>query len=316
MDLTQAKYIVTVAEEGKLARAAEKLYITSSALSQCIKKLEGEIGIPLFEKLNSHTFRLTNAGEIYVEAARKILKIKEDAYRELEDVQHGNRGRFTFGCSPKRGLAMLTNVFPLFYKAYPNVQIDLKESYLNKLYELVLDGSVDIAVLTPISDEMEGVELEFLDREEIVLAIPVDHPLSSKSVENKQGEISLSHIKLFAGDNWMMSAKDSMLRNLTDDLFRQCGFYPEKVLLETSSTVPHISAIEEGIAVSFVPVSHSNQSEKVKILHLEPRQYRTLYAARRKSYILSESQQYFIGLMKKFYQEAQDLDLPVHRRGW
>lgn len=316
MDLTQARYIVTIAEEKKLARAAEKLFVTSSALSQCIKKLEADIGAPLFEKLNSHTFQLTSAGKIYVDAARKILKIKEDAYRELEDVQHEGRGRFTFGCSPKRGLAMLTNVYPQFYKAYPHVKIDLIEAYLNRLYELVISGTVDLAVLTPISEEMEGVHLDFLDREEIVLAIPIDHPLAETFTISGKNEIHIRDLELFKNDNWMLSANDSMHRNLTNDIFHQSGIFPKKVLLETSSTAPHVAAVEEGIAVSLVPKSHYNRHSKMQILHLEPRQYRTLYAAWRKSYILSDSQKFFIGLMKEFYQTANRTDLPVYRRGW
>ena len=110
MDLTLLKYIVTIAEEKGLARAAEQLHVTSSALSQSVRKLEDDLGVPVFERLNSRVFQLTAGGRIYVEAARKILEIQREAYRELEDVQHANRGSFVFGCSPKRGLAMLANV--------------------------------------------------------------------------------------------------------------------------------------------------------------------------------------------------------------
>ena len=316
MDLTMLKYIVTIAEEKKLSRASEKLFITSSALSQCIKKLEGELGIPVFEKINNQTFHLTEGGRVYVEAAEEILKIKEQTYRILEDVQHANRGHFTFGCSPKRGLAMLSNIYPKFYKTYPDVKIDLQEANLNTLRDSVLNGSVDIAILTPLTEEHKLLNLEPIDQEEVVLAIPFDHPLAHLADKNGMGTIPLTDLKLFKSDNWMLANKDSMHRNLTDQLFKQAGFSPDKILLETSTTAVHLSAIEEGIAVSLVPMPRNPDEVKMIKLHLEPRPYRRLYAAYRKSYLLSKNQRYFIDLMAEFYRTARNQTLPPHRTGW
>ena len=316
MDLTLLKYIVTIAEEEKISPASKKLHVTSSALSQAVKKLENDLGIPVFEKLNSHTFKLTEAGRIYVEAARNILSIKDAAYREIEDVQHDNRGSFIFGCSPKRGLAMLANVFPTFHKAYPHIKIELKEANLNTLYDSVIDGSVDIAVLTPLSEEHKFVNLEPLDKEEIVLAIPVNHHLAGLAGKDRRGTIAISDLKLFQDENWMMTNKDSMLRNLTDSLFEKAGFFPRKILLETSSTSPHLAAVEEGIAVSLVPKPRKNSKARIITLHLEPRLHRRLYAAYRKGYLLSRSQRFFIDLMGNFYTTPGEGELPPHRTGW
>lgn len=313
MDLTLLKYIVTIAEEKGLAKAAARLYVTPSALSQCIKKLEGELGIPVFEKINSHTFQLTSGGKIYVEAARRILQIKEETYLKLEDTQRSKRTSFVFGCSPRRGLAMLTQVFPPFHKRYPNVQIELKEYYLNRLLDFVIDGSVDIAVLTPLSDEHNLVNLEELDKEEIVLAVPADHPHAQafgeeRSGKNGIGTLTYADLRKFRNDNWMLSNKESMHRNLTDDILHKVGFFPERVLLETSSTTPHIAAVEAGIAVSLVPIPKKT-GPNTRLFHLEPKLYRTLYAAYRKSYILSESQRVFIDSIREYYRsEKNDLE--------
>ncbi len=316
MDVTMLRYIVTIAEEKKLARAAEKLFVTSSALSQHIKKLENDLGTPLFEKINSHTFLLTNAGEIYVQAATKILSIKEGAYREIQDELLPGRGSFVFGCSPKRGLAMLANVYPAFHKAYPRIRMDLKEANLNVLYKSVLEGSVDIAVLTPTSDEDKLMNFEFLDQEEIVLAIPVDHPQAALARGSRQGTLTLKQLQLFQEDDWMMSNKGSMLRNLTDEIMQKAGFFPEKVLLEASSTNPHIAAIEAGIAVGFIPLPRTKKKADLVVFHLEPRQYRRLYAAYRNRYRLSESQIFLIEEIRKFFASAIYTDLPPHLLGW
>ncbi len=316
MDLTSLGYIVAVAEQRQLSKAADIVHVTSSALSQCIKKIEDELGLPLFEKIDSRTFHLTTAGRIYVDAAKKILKTKDEAYREIRDVYHTVRGRFTFGCSPKRGLAMFSNVYPTFHKVYPDVRIDLVEANLNKLYDWVLDGSVDIAIITPLLRELDTVNHELMDQEEIVLAIPVGHPRAYLGGQGLVGSISIPELEYFRNDDWVLSNKGSMHRNLTDEIFKEAGFFPQHVLLETSSTNPHLIAIEEGIAVGFVPVPRMEKSAKIIQLHLKPEQHRSLYATYRKSYILSESQRFLIGKIKEFYNTPVTKDLPPHRLGW
>lgn len=316
MDLTALKYIVTIAEEKQLSKAAELVYVTSSALSQCVKKIEGELGVPLFEKIDSRTFLLTNAGKIYVDAAKRILQIKEDAYREIQDVYNTSRGEFSFGCSPKRGLAVFSNVFPVFHKAYPEIKIELIEANLNTLYELILNGAIDIAMITPMARELESVGFELLDEEEIVLAIPVDHPKAALAGPDGIGTLEIEKLDMFKKDEWILSNKGSMHRNLTDDIFEKAGFYPEKVLLETSSTNPHIITIEEGLAVGFIPIPRIRKSANICMFHLEPKQYRQLYAVYRKNYRLSESQRFLIDAIRTFYRSPITDRLPPHRLGW
>lgn len=316
MDLTTLRYIVTIAEEKSLAKASERLFVTSSALSQCIKKLENDLGAPLFEKIDSRTFILTNVGKIYVDAASRILEIKEVAYREIQDVNYLVRGRFTFGCSPNRGLAVFSNVFPTFHKKYPKIRIDLKEAYMNSIYNLVLDGTIDIGMTTPVSEDTDSINLELLDQEEIFLAIPRNHRLAHLTGGTMYGTIGIEDLNLFKDDDWMLSQKGSMSRNLNNNIFEKAGFFPSKVLLETSSTNPHIIAVEEGIAVGFIPEPRIAGSASVLLLHLEPRQYRRLYATYRKNYKLSESQRFLIDRIKEFYRTPLIQPAAPHRQAW
>lgn len=316
MDMTILKYIVTIADERKLSTASEKLHVTSSALCQCVKKLEHELGVPLFEKIDSRMFLLTMAGKIYVDAGRKILKLKEDAYREIQDVCHSTRGEFTFGCSPKRGLAAFSNVYPDFFRTYPDVKVKLVEASLNDLYQLVLEGSLDIAAVTPPEHELETVDSELLHQEEIVLAIPKAHPRAGLAGKDGEGSIGMGEVGLFRDDRWVLANKGSMHRNFAEEIFREAGFFPGNVLLETSSTNPHMIAIEEGIAVGFVPIQKGNPNPRIAVLHFEPRRYRKLYAVYRKNYRLSESQRFLIDSIRDFYAFTSPEGLPAYRLGW
>ncbi|EGQ79573.1 transcriptional regulator GltC [Fusobacterium animalis ATCC 51191] len=82
MDLRQLEYIVEIAEEKNITKAAKKLYITQSALNQTLLKLEKEIGEPLFERSKLNLY-LTEIGKIYVEEAKKILEIKKKHMKKL-----------------------------------------------------------------------------------------------------------------------------------------------------------------------------------------------------------------------------------------
>ena len=77
MDLRQLEYIVQIAEENNITRAAEKLYITQSALNQQLLKLEKELGVPLFHRSRTD-WHPTEAGEIYLSAARKMLQNEKE----------------------------------------------------------------------------------------------------------------------------------------------------------------------------------------------------------------------------------------------
>ena len=74
MDTKQIEYIIKIADEGSITRAAEKLFITQSALSQQLQKLEKELGAPLFVR-NKSDWTLTPEGKVYVENAREMLRI-------------------------------------------------------------------------------------------------------------------------------------------------------------------------------------------------------------------------------------------------
>ena len=85
MDLRQIQYIVAIAEENNITRAAEKLYITQSALNQQLLKLEKELGVQLFHRSRTD-WHPTEAGEIYLKAAREMLLLKKDTYHRIHDL--------------------------------------------------------------------------------------------------------------------------------------------------------------------------------------------------------------------------------------
>ena len=105
MDTRQIEYILQIAEENNITKAAEKLFITQPALNQQLLKLEKELGTPLFHRSRSN-WRLTEAGEIYVRNAKQILQIKKNTYEQIRDVANRQKGILSIGFTPGRGVAI------------------------------------------------------------------------------------------------------------------------------------------------------------------------------------------------------------------
>lgn len=110
MDTKQIEYILKIAEENNITKAAEKLFITQSALNQQLLKLEKELGTPLFHRSRTN-WRLTEAGEIYIEGAKAALQIKNTTYNRIYDVVSARKGHLTIGLTPGRGLRMFTSIY-------------------------------------------------------------------------------------------------------------------------------------------------------------------------------------------------------------
>ena len=94
MDLLQLEHFLAVVEEGSFTRAAERVYRTQPAVSQSVKKLEESIGVPLFAR-DMPELPLTEAGRALVDYARRILKLRDDAIRQVGEIHNLNFGNLT-----------------------------------------------------------------------------------------------------------------------------------------------------------------------------------------------------------------------------
>lgn len=109
MNVRQALYIRTIAEEGGVTAAAKKLHISQPSLSQMLRQIEEEAGTPLFER-GAQVFRPTYAGERYLHAAEVILNTNEILENELREIRGEERGRLRLGISVQRSIQLLPKV--------------------------------------------------------------------------------------------------------------------------------------------------------------------------------------------------------------
>ena len=122
MDTRQIEYILQIAEENNITHAAAKLFITQSALNQQLIKLENELGTPLFHRSRTN-WHLTEAGKVYVENAKEMMRIKRETYQKIHDLSDGRHGILALGFTAGRGINMFTQAYAVFHQRFPNITV-------------------------------------------------------------------------------------------------------------------------------------------------------------------------------------------------
>ena len=174
MDTKYLSYILTIAKKENMTKAAEELFVSQSTLSQYLSKLESELGTPLFYRSKGR-LTLTAAGRLYIDAAEKVMSIKDNLYQNIQNLD--NRGHITIGVTSQFALRMLTELIPPFKSRFPDVTIEISETNVPSLTQLILEENIDCGIMAlntvePFSRDQAHV----LRREEIFFAIPRTHP--------------------------------------------------------------------------------------------------------------------------------------------
>ena len=154
MDTRQMEYIIQISEERSITKAAEKLFITQSALNQQLQKLEKEVGLPLFVRTRSD-WSLTPAGEIYVNTARQILNLKKDAYSQIQDLKESGKRRISLGLIPERGVNMFTAIYPEFHRKFPDIRIEPVECNVRTMQNLITRNELDLGLITLVESQKD-----------------------------------------------------------------------------------------------------------------------------------------------------------------
>jgi LysR family cyn operon transcriptional activator len=178
VELRQLRYFLTIAEEGQFRRAAERLSLTGPALSQQIRQLENELDVTLFDRLGREV-RLTSAGQVLVERARRVLRDLDDLRLALDELRALRRGELRVGVVQTVNEAVLPLVLARFTAAYPGIRVTVEERSADGIEEGVLDGSLQLGVgFTPPT--RGAIASERLFSEELLLVVRPDHPLARR----------------------------------------------------------------------------------------------------------------------------------------
>lgn len=249
MDLKQFEYVLTINEEKSFSKAAKKLFISQPSLSQYINRLEGQLGVSIFDR-NTTPLTLTYEGELYIETALNILSIMDNLQKKFDDVTELKMGRLNIGLTPSKANNPLPAILPIFKEKYPGIELIITEATSSELEDLLSKGLVDVCIMNlPIKNK--NIEYEPILTEKIFLAAP---PKFSTSTETPNEPFPQIDITTLTNEQFILLHSDQRLRQIADNIFNNYSIKP-KILLETSSIETALRLSASGMGFSFVPES-------------------------------------------------------------
>jgi DNA-binding transcriptional LysR family regulator len=176
MELRHLNYFIAVAEELHFGRASERLHIAQPPLSRQIMQLEQEIKVRLFERTKRHV-RLTIAGEAFLEKARLVVAMADDAIASAQRVEAGHAGSLSVAFVGSAMFSLMPEIFREVRSQLPDVQLLLHEMSTGRQVTALQDGSTQVAFVRPAVVH-PAIISEVIAREDLMIALPDSHRLA------------------------------------------------------------------------------------------------------------------------------------------
>jgi len=247
--LHQLRTFRAVAEQLSFSAAAHELSISQPSVSYQVKELEAVLGLPLIDRLGKRV-RLTEAGEVLYEYARRTLTLLDEATLVMEQMRGIERGTLRVGASTTVGIYVIPLALGAYKKLHPNLALSLEIGARETLQERVKRGVLDLAVLSlPIADpDLESTS--FMD-DELVMVVPAGHTLAGRS--------NLT-LRDFTGESFLMREPGSGTRIAVEMASRRAGVSLQ-VGMELGSNGAIKHAVEAGLGVAVLS-SHAVELER------------------------------------------------------
>ena len=291
MDTKLIEYVIAIAEEKSLSKAAERLYLSQPALSQRLKKLEDELGTQLFVR-ERDGLTLTDAGRIYINGGHSILQIKREALRKISSLTHSSKNFLRFACAASSALECI----PAFRKDYPEIELMVRRSNSLTAKEDLIMGHADLGVLLTSSLQHSVLEYIPLWTGELLLAVPDGHP-TLLAEDIKKGDYSA-----LQNDYFVLTHAPSFVRNAEDQALRNMQIQPN-ILCEIEDDVSRRYMLNKGLGNAFIPSHLSHPEDTFYTYSLNPPLTFYIVAAYQKSINLSEPMKQLIRLLLTEYDQ-------------
>ncbi len=240
MDLAELNVFLTVARERSFSRAAQKLYRTQPAVSIAIRKLEEWIGEPLFAR-GGRAGQLTDAGRLLVGYAERMLNLRQEIRRSMDDLRSGGRGELSLGVNESSIHALLP-ALARYRKLYPAVHLAVRRTFSRDIPIEIVNYRLDLGVASFVPQETQLAAVKIF-RDELTFAVSPRHRLA------RQRQVDIADL---GGESFIAHIVESPFRNSVIQLFAK-----HRVPLEMRVEMPTIESIKRFVqmdmGVAIVP---------------------------------------------------------------
>ena len=288
MEFHQLRYFVAVADQRHFTKAARGLRVAQPSVSRAIRVLEEELGTSLFHRMKGNV-ALTPAGETLLPWARRVLADVDGATEEVRELADLRRGRLAVGATPSLTITLLPPALAKFHAAFPGIDLVVHEAGSRDLVAELEQGALDVAlVIMPLRHADESLETAPLLREELVVAVPHDHPLASRKT------VPIAELR---GVPLVMFRDGYDLRAATVAACRRAGFEPV-FALEGGEMDGVLRFAAAGLGVAVVPSLVIDPAGPLKAVRLAEPLTRTIGFANRRDRHLSRAGREFVDTVR------------------
>ena len=256
MELQQLRGFYYSAKLGSLTRAAGKMAITQSAVSQQVKSLEDEMGVKLFNRYGPKK-DLTSDGKLFLKLISPLIQEMDSLKVTFEDLKGNQKGLLTIAATTFMIMNHLPLIIKKFTKTYPNIKLIILERRWNEIVALADSGEIDfgLAPITQIPPNLDFIKLEPIER---VLITCLDHPLANKK------QVTLLDIAQYP---MITYEKGLVSRDDLDRVFNGIKL-DVTVIMEATNAETIKKYVEMGIGIAIIPqiALELNQTKKLKAI--------------------------------------------------
>ena len=265
MLLRQIQYFMAVAESHHFTKAAKQLFVSQSALSQQINKLEEDLGVKLLDRI-SHPITLTPAGEEFYRCAQKIISDINHLELQMQHYARDNQGTLHVGVITGLGKLPLTDIFSKFNtEISPQMQFSLTNCLSKKLCHMLGNHEIDIAIMA-VPDELSTTDFELLSlqHEPFMVILPPAHPMAN------QAQINLKDLQT---ENFIFPTAENVSYDVFMAACQKAGFTPN-IVTYCNTPGQRIDLVQSGLGVSLISESgfayFNNHADVVSLTLTEP----------------------------------------------
>ncbi|MDT0330444.1 LysR family transcriptional regulator [Nocardiopsis lambiniae] len=272
LSVDRLRVLHAIAAHGSLSAAAEALHVTNSAVSQQLAKLEREVGQSLVER-NGRGVRLTDAAELLVEHAARILSMVQRAEAELEAHRDDVTGHLRLSATPTAVRGILPQALNSLREAHPRLRVELFEEEPRESQQSIARGDVDLCMVidwrgSPLTLP-DGMSRAPLMEDVGDIALPADHPLAHREILEIDEILDLP---------WISWSRGSICNEWLYDMIRSRGGEP-RVIHNVEEHQTKLALIAAGIGAAVMPrLGRGPLPDGVRLVPVQPALVRQVYA--------------------------------------
>jgi DNA-binding transcriptional LysR family regulator len=249
MELRHLRTVEAVARHRSLTKAGEELFLTQSAVSQQIRRLETELGVDVFHR-TSRRVELTAEGRVILGYAQRALAEVDHLHQELEHITGLLSGELRIGGLYPTGHYDLFAMLAAFHEAHPGVAIHMTEGTQDDTFAALRGDELDCAFIAHDPDAIgDEFSADLLFKDELVVALPAEHPLTA------QGAVTFEDI---AATDLVAFRENSAMRLRLERKMAARGLQPRNAFICTEMAAVRALA-SSGLGVAVIPRSVAEQ---------------------------------------------------------